>query len=49
MINSNTVVKTIKLDDEVHERLTKHGRFGDTFQDIIIRLLDSYEKVNPKK
>ena len=37
------MVKTIKLDEEVHSRLAKHGSIGETFQEVIIRLLDYYE------
>jgi predicted CopG family antitoxin len=44
MANETTLVKTIKLDDEVHKRLAKHGTIGETFQDVIIRLLDYYDK-----
>ena len=38
------MVKTIKLDEEVHSRLAKHGSIGETFQEVIIRLLDYYEE-----
>ena len=44
MIYLDTLVKTIKLDDAVHKRLAKHGDIGETFQDVIIRLLDYYDK-----
>lgn len=37
------LVKTLKISDETHKRLTKVGKFGDTFEDIIKRLLDEHE------
>ena len=40
----SAMVKTIKLDDEVHSRLAKHGSIGETFQEVIIKLLDYYEE-----
>ena len=49
MINDNILVKTIKIDDEVHERLAKHGTIGETFQDVIIRLLDYYDHGTKQK
>jgi predicted CopG family antitoxin len=44
MINLDTLVKTIELDDAVQKRLTKHEGIGETVQDVIIRLLDYYDK-----
>jgi predicted CopG family antitoxin len=40
----SSMVKTIKLDDDIHSRLAKHGSIGETFQEVIIRLLDYYEE-----
>ena len=40
---SAEMVKTIKLDEDVHSRLAKHGSIGATFQEVNIRLLDYYE------
>ena len=31
--------KTILISDEFHARLSSHGRFGERFEDILIRLL----------
>ena len=28
------MIKTIKLDEVVHSRLTKHGLIGETFQEL---------------
>ena len=39
-----SMVKTIKLDEIVHSRLAKHGSIGETFQEVIVRLLDYYEE-----
>ena len=38
------LVKTLKISDETHKRLTKVRTLGETFEDIIKRLLDYYEK-----
>ena len=37
------MVKLVKLKDTTHERLKKHGKFEDTYDDIITRLLDIVE------
>jgi predicted CopG family antitoxin len=37
------LVKMIRVDDDTHERLKVHGKFGESFQDIINRLLDIVE------
>ena len=47
MIYLDTLVKTIELD-AVHKRLAKHGTIGETVQDVIIRLLDYYDKGRKK-
>jgi predicted CopG family antitoxin len=33
------MVKTIKLSDETHEKLGKRGSFGETYEEIILKLL----------
>lgn len=38
------LVKTLKISDETHNRLSKLGNIGDTFEDVIKELLDFYEK-----
>jgi hypothetical protein len=43
----NTLVKTLKISDETHARLSKLGSIGQTFEDVIKDLLDFYE--NNKK
>ena len=35
--------RTIAVDDETHARLKAQGRFGDSYCDIIKRLLDATE------
>jgi predicted CopG family antitoxin len=37
------LVKMIKVKEDTYERLTKRGIFGETFDDIIRRLLDLTE------
>ena len=41
-----STVKTIKLDEKIHARLAKHGSLDETYQDVIIKLLDFYEDKN---
>jgi predicted CopG family antitoxin len=36
-------MKMIRVDDDTHDRLKEHGKFGESFQDIIIRLMDIVE------
>jgi predicted CopG family antitoxin len=38
------LVKTLKITEGTHERLSKLGSKGDTFEDVIRQLLDYYEK-----
>lgn len=36
--------KIIKVSEEIHRRLSKHGNhIGETFEDVIKKLLDYYE------
>jgi predicted CopG family antitoxin len=42
-------MKMIRVDDDTHERLKTHGKFGESFQDIINRLLDIAEGKSSKK
>ena len=37
------LVKTLKIPDDLHKRLAKHGSIGETFADVIKMLLDYYE------
>jgi predicted CopG family antitoxin len=46
--NIISMVKTIKISDNIHSRLLKIGSMGETFEDVIERLLDFYEN-NKKK
>jgi predicted CopG family antitoxin len=43
MITKEDSMKMIRVDDDTHERLKVHGKFGESFQDIINRLLDIVE------
>ena len=36
--------KTIHVSDDVHNRLTEKGKFKDSYNDIIKRLLDENDK-----
>ena len=39
-------VKTIKISPKTHDRLNKIGKRGETYEDIVVRLLDFYEDGN---
>jgi predicted CopG family antitoxin len=41
--NMVSMVKTIKINDDIHSRLLKVGSMGETFEDVIKKLLDFYE------
>ena len=43
-----SMVKTIKISDDIHSRLLKIGSMGETFEDVIIKLLDFYESKTKK-
>jgi len=43
-------MKMIRVDDDTHDRLKQHGKFGESFNDIIKRLMDIVEgKPSSKK
>lgn len=46
--NIISMVKTIKINDTIHARLLKHGSMGETFEDVIKKLLDFYESHSKK-
>lgn len=37
-------LKTIKIREEVHRKLTVLGKKGESFSDIIVRLLKEFSK-----
>ena len=37
--------RTITLKDEVYSRLTKQGRFNESFSELMTRILNELEKV----
>ena len=37
--------RTITLKDEVYSRLTKQGRFNESFSELMARILNELEKV----
>ncbi len=43
------LVKTLKIPDELHKRLSKHGSIGETYADVIEKLLNFYEKATRDK
>ena len=44
MDTPSIMVKTLKISDETHRRLSKYGSITETYEDVIIKLLDYYEK-----
>ena len=36
--------KNIKVHQDTHERLQSHGNMGETFDDLINRILDDWEE-----
>ena len=46
--NITNMVKTIKISDDIHSRLLKVGSMGETFEDVIRKLLDFYETKGKK-
>jgi predicted CopG family antitoxin len=42
-------MKMIRVDDTTHNRLKKFGQFGDSFEDILNRLMDIAEGKGAKK
>ena len=40
-----SVEKTVKVSQETHERLTKLGVKGETYEDIIVSLLEETEAI----
>jgi len=45
----SNMVKLIKVDNDIHEKLTKMGQKNETYSDIIRRLLDIVEGKSSKK
>ena len=46
--NIVSMVKTIKISEDIHARLLKVGSMGETFEDVIEKLLDFYESKTKK-
>jgi hypothetical protein len=36
--------KNIKIHEDTHERLQSHGNMGESFDDLITRILDDWEE-----
>jgi len=43
------MIKTLKIEEETHNRLSVYGHKGETFDQIIIRLLDELQKCQDTK
>jgi predicted CopG family antitoxin len=44
MRSNHTRRVNVGIHQNVYDRLVRHGKFGDSFSDIIERLLDDVEK-----
>jgi predicted CopG family antitoxin len=42
-------LKMVRVDDEVHKRLTEVGKYGESLSDIIKRVLDELEECKKSK
>ena len=36
-------LKSLKVREETHSRLSKHGKYGESMDEIITKILDYYE------
>lgn len=43
------MMKTIKVTQEVHDMLSEIGSKKDTYDDIILKLINSYKKTTENK
>lgn len=41
---SQNVMKVVRVTEEVHQRLASRGKIGDTYNDVIEKLLDETEE-----
>ena len=41
---SSNVMKVVRVTEDVHQRLANLGKIGDTYNDVIERLLNEYEE-----
>ena len=46
MTTRSDSMKMIRIDDDTHDRLKQHSKFGESFDDIINRLIDIAERRN---
>jgi hypothetical protein len=42
------LVRSLKVSDDTHARLSKHGKYGESMDKIIAKILDFYEGKNKK-
>jgi predicted CopG family antitoxin len=42
-------MKMVRLDDDVHRRLTELGKYGESLSDIVQRVLDELEECKNAK
>lgn len=43
-MQTTTEMKTLRVSDTTHKELTKLGGYGDSMDDIIKKLVESYKK-----
>jgi len=39
----------IRVSEETKERLKKYGKFGETYDQVLRKILDEYEKLKSEK
>ncbi len=39
---------SIRISEKTKNRIEKHGKYGDSIDSILVRILDEYEKKKPK-
>jgi len=49
MVKKRAKLKTLKIREETHARLVSHGKWDETIDQIIARLLDEVEKKHAKQ
>jgi hypothetical protein len=48
-MSTSSMVKVGKMSDSTYSRIKKYGEFGDTFDDLVNKVLDMLEECRSKK
>ena len=49
MMNSDLILTTIKLSSDSRDRLRDYGKKGETYEDILIKLMDNWDANHDKE